>query len=352
MKVMIIGWDGGSYRFINERFNDFKFLSSIADRVGHLYPTRRYVGAWIDSGLSWTTLMSGLPPEVHGVLSVHCVRMSMRDKLKAGGSADRKGGEGPRLGIVKVKRIWDYLTERGYSCGVVNVPITYPPTPVNGFMVSGLFAEPTHYTHPEDLWKKLNAMGYRPDILPKMGAWLHWHDYREMLGSAESERDDIRDVMEKRFECTKWLLKNYETDFFIVNFMALDSIQHRFYGDEAVLTEFYMRADEMSGELVKMANPKNLIVLSDHGMKKADKFGRIMTLSTEFKLFLIKAFIKYVVSMDANELVGMAKTFWAKGQRGNHDSTDGFYVIRGWDNRADLCHTDIVPMVKRMMRSD
>jgi predicted AlkP superfamily pyrophosphatase or phosphodiesterase len=216
-------------------------------------------------------------------------------------------------------------------------------------MVSGLFANPSHYTYPETLWKKLKEMGYRPDIPPKMGAEVHWHDYREMLGSARAERNDIRDVMERRFKCAKWLLKNYETDFFAIVFMALDSIQHRFYGDEGVTREFYLRMDEMSEELVDIAEPQSLIVLSDHGMKGATKFGRVMSLPSDFKVFLIKQALKYVSSRDVDGLVSMAKTFHGKNVRGNHDSTDAFYLVRDGDNSKDLRYTDLVPMIKKMV---
>jgi len=350
MKVMVIGWDAGSHRFLSERLDELGFLSSLTRRVGHLYPTEGYIGAYVDSAMAWMTLMSGLPPEVHRILSVHTIRMAMRDKLAAGSSRPSKKYEkNPLPRWVKIKRIWDYLSERGYSCGVVNVPLTFPPTPLNGFMVSGLFAHPSYYTYPEGLWRKLKEMGYRPDIPPKMGVEVHWHDYREMLGSARAERDDIRDVMERRFKCAKWLLKNYETDFFVIVFMALDSIQHRFYGDEKVTRKFYSRMDEMSEELVDIADPQNLIVLSDHGMKRATRFGPVMSLDSDFKLFLIKQALKYVSSGDVDGLVRMAKTFQGKHVRGHHDSTDGFCVIKGWDNSRDLRHTDIVPIIKKMM---
>ncbi|MEZ4515889.1 MAG: hypothetical protein R3C44_03280 [Chloroflexota bacterium] len=58
--------------------------------------------------------------------------------------------------------IWRLLSEQGRQVGVVNVPMTYPPEPVNGFLLSGLgtpdFAS---YSYPPELRDELDSQGYR-----------------------------------------------------------------------------------------------------------------------------------------------------------------------------------------------
>jgi predicted AlkP superfamily phosphohydrolase/phosphomutase len=38
------------------------------------------------------------------------------------------------------KALWQILSEKGIPCGVLNVPMTYPPEKVAGFFVSGTFS--------------------------------------------------------------------------------------------------------------------------------------------------------------------------------------------------------------------
>ena len=39
---------------------------------------------------------------------------------------------------IREKTIWQILSDKGLRVGSINVPMTYPPHPVNGFMISGL----------------------------------------------------------------------------------------------------------------------------------------------------------------------------------------------------------------------
>ena len=47
---------------------------------------------------------------------------------------------------VKTPRIWDVAGMNEKKVGVINVPLTYPPFPVNGFMISG-FLNPNSETN-------------------------------------------------------------------------------------------------------------------------------------------------------------------------------------------------------------
>ncbi len=56
--------------------------------------------------------------------------------------------------------LWHLLSEQGRSVGVMNVPMTYPPEPVNGFLLSGL-GTPDYvpYSYPPEMSDVLNATG-------------------------------------------------------------------------------------------------------------------------------------------------------------------------------------------------
>ncbi len=47
---------------------------------------------------------------------------------------------GSSTSMVRCKRIWDILGERGATVGVLGTFVTWPPYPVKGFMIPSLFA--------------------------------------------------------------------------------------------------------------------------------------------------------------------------------------------------------------------
>ena len=65
---------------------------------------------------------------------------------------------------VRAKRIWDFVAEAGGKSCLVGVPPSYPPFPVEGWLVGGFITPDTNrnYTYPEGL-----AQGeHDPDALP------------------------------------------------------------------------------------------------------------------------------------------------------------------------------------------
>src|SRR5207247_9037711 len=59
----------------------------------------------------------------------------------------RKGG----------KAIWNILSEYGKQVLVINVPVTYPPEPVNGIMISGYMTPSSNvdFTYPSNFKEEL-----------------------------------------------------------------------------------------------------------------------------------------------------------------------------------------------------
>ena len=49
--------------------------------------------------------------------------------------------------------MWEIAGEAGKKCVVMGVPVTYPPTPVNGLMVTGMLTPrgAADYTYPPEL---------------------------------------------------------------------------------------------------------------------------------------------------------------------------------------------------------
>ena len=123
--VVFIGIDGGNWRFVNRLINEgrlpgFERLMREGS-YGVLESVENHV-----TPPAWTSIFSGYLPEKHGIYTF--------------GSFDRASGEflGDSSDDILVPMVWDAASRAGLRCGIVNVPVTYPPRPVNGVMVSGM----------------------------------------------------------------------------------------------------------------------------------------------------------------------------------------------------------------------
>jgi len=208
-----------------------------------------------NSGPSWVSCLTGLQPDGHGIYSLRPEQT-------------RNSWQGIP--------IWEKVN--GYS-GIANIPITYPPdTDIDGWMVTGLMTPSRSiYTHPVDLYRELDEMGYQIDV------WIEKHDnhpnghfgtipfdftqdYREEL------LDRFRVVLEKRGDAFAWLLSEYTpVDFSFLVFTSLDRVQHLAFDDEDTIEEFYLLLDEQVGKVLDvLPSGVEVFLNSDHGFQRID----------------------------------------------------------------------------------
>src|SRR5438067_4890467 len=100
---------------------------------------------------AWVSLSTGLKPARHGVYDFwEYAEQEERETgtaRKARVMTRRKGG----------KAIWNILSEYGKQVLILNVPMTYPPEPVNGIMISGYMTPGSEvdFTYPQDFKEEL-----------------------------------------------------------------------------------------------------------------------------------------------------------------------------------------------------
>ena len=123
--VVFIGIDGGNWRFIRRLVDEGRLPGFERLMREGSYGTLQSVDNYVTPP-AWTSIFSGYLPEKHGIYTF--------------GSFDRESGEflGDSSDDILVPMVWDAASRAGLRCGVVNVPVTYPPRPVNGVMVSGM----------------------------------------------------------------------------------------------------------------------------------------------------------------------------------------------------------------------
>ncbi|WP_277543702.1 alkaline phosphatase family protein [Haloarcula laminariae] len=160
----------------------------------------------------------------------------------------------PNSESFKSKDMWDYMNADGQTCGVMNLPMSYPPRELDKLMVAGgPRSGDDGYTYPDELEEELeSAFDYR----------VHPNN---MITSNENSEDEvtlIHELIETRFEAAKYLIDEYNPDVFHLTIFYINVLQHYFWRDEPV-EEAWEIIDEYIGDMVDRA--ENVILLSDHG---------------------------------------------------------------------------------------
>jgi predicted AlkP superfamily phosphohydrolase/phosphomutase len=174
---------------------------------------------------------------------------------------------------VKAEKIWDVLARAGMRVCVVGVPPSYPPTPVNGELVSCFITPDANreYTYPPELKQEIEELvgPYPFDVEFRT-------DQRDQL------LKDLHLMTETHFRVIEHLMTTRPWDFFMFVDIGLDRMHHAFwkYFDkdhpkyvsgnqyESAMLDYYKRLDEHVGRLLKLVDDDTIVVaVSDHGVK-------------------------------------------------------------------------------------
>jgi predicted AlkP superfamily phosphohydrolase/phosphomutase len=215
---------------------------------------------------AWTSFMTGKNPGKHGLFDfVEPDRDGRRFRFT---NASFRDGES----------LWACLSRYGRRVGVVNVPMTYPPEPVNGFLISGLDTPHEHspFMYPVEIRQELKEAGIRYRI-----------DQQHLgsMRSNERRHQQLKDIFEAeaaRTDAFRRLSANHPCDFRMIVYGATDQVQHHFWHfmdrthdkfDEEGARDFqyairdtYMHIDRQLGMLLDDLDDNSVVVvMSDHG---------------------------------------------------------------------------------------
>lgn len=166
---------------------------------------------------------------------------------------DRSSGElsSPDADSFDTADVWDYLGEAGLRSAIVNVPMTYPPPPVDGLMVAG-FGAPFAY----DLDEPITYPAGEADRLRAAYDWQIGIEDVTRSGGPQA----VYDLIRSRFELLLDLLDD-GFDYVHLTVFYLNVLQHKF-GDGPETVRAWRIVDDYLGQL-----PEDLVKLlySDHG---------------------------------------------------------------------------------------
>jgi predicted AlkP superfamily phosphohydrolase/phosphomutase len=303
-KVFVFGMDGATFDLIlpwAEQGLLPNFSKLLAD--GSWGPLESVPS--MRSPAAWTTFLTGKNPGKHGLYEFY---------EPIPGTYDVRFVNG---GMRQAASVWSLLSAQGKRVGVINVPMSYPAEPVNGFMLAGLDAPSTTsrgFCHPPDLCQKLSQK-FGPYIIePGMTGSI-------VRGRPDQAVERLREELAQKEVVTQHLMQESPWDFFAVVFRSLDAVQHGFWKymdplhpqhDPAeaalygkVILETYQQLDHSLGLVRSLLDDDTvLMVMSDHG------FGRKHPANCQLNRWLAS---RGLLQFKARGKSGAGKQSWMTG---------------------------------------
>ncbi len=267
--MVILGMDGGTWDLIlpwveQGRLPHFSWLLK-EGAWGPLQSTLPPVTA-----PAWTSFLTGKNPGQHGLYDFFEIDPDTY-RIQYSSASSRKA-----------KTIWRILSDRGKRVGVVNVPMTYPPEDVNGFMISGMDTPDADspFIYPpslkDEIWREVGKI--RLDI----------HHLGHMNNDRKREKvlQELIAQEKSRFKLILYLLEKHPVDVCMMVFNAIDQVQHHFWhymdsqhfsfgekgpkGFGTAIFRLYQCIDETIGLLLKeLSTETTVMLMSDHGFGQA-----------------------------------------------------------------------------------
>ncbi len=211
-RMLIVGLDGATFDVLGPLMEQGRMprLRAVLDAgaSGTLYSTVPPI-----TPAAWTTFLTGKQPGTHRILDfegydVNTGRLSLNSSHRVG----------------HVRNLWQILSGHGLKVGSVNVPLTYPPFAVNGFLVTG-FETPSsesNFAYPPELKQAILQRWPDPTLKAK---------WRRKVGGGEKLFQQNLDYLSNSFhqgaEMTTWLGDKFGWDVLMVVFKLVDNLQHK-----------------------------------------------------------------------------------------------------------------------------
>lgn len=263
-RVLLVGLDGATFDVLGPLMEQgvMPCLKQLVQTgsSGPLESTRPPI-----TPAAWTTFMTGKGPGKHGII----------DFVRYDPATNTLGLNNNTKIDRKAKTIWQILSDKGYRVGSINVPMTFPPEQVNGFMISG-FDTPSgqQFTYPPEL---------QNEILREFPDYTHEKRWERRVGGGtalfEKNLSYIRQSFERGYRLAESCGDRYGWDVLMVLFKLVDNLQHKAWRyidprtrdrDPArrdLVVQCFADLDRTIGKLSDLARRRGAVILimSDHG---------------------------------------------------------------------------------------
>lgn len=253
-KVIMVGLDGADFGILDPLIADgeLPFIQEILRNGARatLLSTQP-----MNTLPSWTSIFTGVNPGKHGLINF--VFRDERADFAIARGKDRM-----------VPTVWELLSKYNVKQIIVNDPISYPPSKINGIMLTG-FLSPlasTNISYPPEIREELDRAcgGYQSD--------LPFGFEQIIRKDREKGLQLITGLAKKDYEVTKYLAKNYDWDLLSITFTSTDRLQHFYFNDTSKIRSHYRMLDGMIKDICELAEKEaNVFLMSDHGFCQLKK---------------------------------------------------------------------------------
>ena len=308
-KAVVIGLDGAAWHLLDPLFEQgvMPRLQSLRER-----------GAWgtLKSTVptytppAWTSAATGVNPGRHGIYG-----------FIEGHAQDAH--ELVHSGKIKAPTIWEIANAQGARAGIYNLPLTYPPRELDGWMVSGMMTpgygeQQRGFVYPPDREQQILqwAPGYVVDVSAN-----YEQDWRD---AALCDRALIS--IQQREKVLRGLLETDPPQIVFSVMEAPDRLQHVYYrymdpADELYgspegerlrpsVAKCFEAMDRIVGLLEDYAGSDGgVVVCSDHGFTAWEVSVHLNALLAEWGYLKLKPSARAMQTEVARKLVPIAKRF-------------------------------------------
>jgi predicted AlkP superfamily phosphohydrolase/phosphomutase len=265
-KIFILGLDGATFDIIDPMIAKGQ-LPQIDKLIKEAVRANLKSTVIHNSPPAWTSFATGKNPGKHGILGFTSMDPHSYKLNLVYGSHNTE------------KAMWEIAGDVNKKVIVVNIPMTYPPSAVNGILISGLDAPSTEvdFTYPKEVKREILTVSPNYKINLHLGGYLTTDKKRiEAL-------DIIKETTEAMVKVLIHLMTSYPWDLFVVRFNSPDNVQHQYWSfmdenhpehkpDSPIVLKnaihsVYQQLDAVTKTILKhiSLDDTSLMVMSDHG---------------------------------------------------------------------------------------
>jgi predicted AlkP superfamily phosphohydrolase/phosphomutase len=257
-KAFIFGLDGGTWDLLDPLIDEGQLptfaelrKSSASAFTSTTWPAH--------TGPGWASFSNACMPGQHGVFQFFDTQ---EPAYRARITTTRDYGR---------QSCWQWITNKGLSAGLVNIPMSHPAVPLPGYQVTWPLKQTTSYCSPSSLLGDLarNGCYFRSDLATMYRGDL---DYIEHAVNFVPER----------MRAARYLLQNWDADIFQIVLTEADRVCHHYwqFSDPThplyttdvpahyttAITTILKLIDAELGETLKvLPDDCSIVVVSDHG---------------------------------------------------------------------------------------